>query len=139
MINKNSGIISINEIAISSKLNKSSFLASKMAEYIESEEIHVYSNYYMKPQDYMDMSVRLILYFDQSDKLDMVNIYLNDSNSEISWKNWSKEKEMKHKLAHDKWLKSELGEPPYCFNWGNVTSSFNSRSGSSSITINYNS
>lgn len=139
MINKSSGIISLDEIVISPIISKSSFLESKVAEYIENEEIHVYSNYYMMPQDYMEMSVRLILYFDQNDRLDMVNIYLNDPNSEVSWKTWSKEKEMKHKIIHDEWLKSELGEPPYCFKWGNVSSSYNSRSGSSSITIKYSS
>jgi len=137
MIERSTGTISINDIVISSKICKDSFLESKMAEYIEKEEIHVYSNYYIKPQTYMGKSVRLILYFDQNGRLDMVNIYLNEPNSEVSWNSWSKEKEIEHKMVHDAWLKSELGEPPYCYKWGNISSSYNSRSGYSSIAIKY--
>src|SRR6476620_534572 len=39
-----------------------------------------------------------------------------------SWEIWSEEAEQKRKRIHNAWLKERLGEPPYKFRWGSVTS-----------------
>ena len=43
--------------------------------------------------------------------------------------------EMRRKEYHDAWLTSELGDPPYKYMWGSVTSSFNEKSVSSDIIV----
>jgi hypothetical protein len=38
---------------------------------------------------------------------------------------------------HDRWLRRMLGEPPYAYPWGSVTSSYDPRSDSSSVVVTY--
>ena len=44
---------------------------------------------------------------------------------------------MERKAAHDRWLESALGAPPYEYAWGGITSLFDLRTGSSTIVIRY--
>ncbi|MEJ7732135.1 MAG: hypothetical protein WKG00_23355 [Polyangiaceae bacterium] len=54
-----------------------------------------------------------------------------------SWDTWSEARELALKSRHDEWLKDELGPPPYEYAWGRLSSSYDPRSGGSSITITY--
>jgi len=55
-----------------------------------------------------------------------------------NWNNWSEMAEQDKKSEYDQLLVNILGSPPYVFEWGEITSSFDPRSGSSSICIRYN-
>lgn len=55
-----------------------------------------------------------------------------DSNNE-----WTSEGEKLRQAKHDAWLRTELGEPPYKFNWGAVESSIDVKTGDSSIFVTY--
>jgi hypothetical protein len=54
-----------------------------------------------------------------------------------SWDDWSEESEREKQRAHDAWLSAQLGSPPYTYGWGEVESTYDPRSGSSSIVIQY--
>ena len=56
---------------------------------------------------------------------------------EIRGTEWSKEKEDKIKSFHDRWLKEQLGNPPYQFDWGRVLSILEPHWYSANIVIDY--
>ena len=63
---------------------------------------------------------------------------MTNGDSLPSWENWSKEEQLKKKDKHDIWLKTNIGKPPYKYSWGEISSNYDPRSGSSMITIRYN-
>jgi hypothetical protein len=54
-----------------------------------------------------------------------------------SWADWSEEKEQKRKQAHDRWLIQQIGCRGRLYDWGEVRSYFDARSGGSSIVLRY--
>jgi hypothetical protein len=52
-------------------------------------------------------------------------------------KEWTEELELERKSKHDQWLKTELGEPPYEYAWGKVTSNYDVRACVSEIIVTY--
>ncbi len=53
-----------------------------------------------------------------------------------TWKNWSEEREKKILKYYEDWLEAEIGKIKH-YSWGRISSQFDKKSGSSSITINY--
>lgn len=51
--------------------------------------------------------------------------------------NLSMKRELARKQRHDEWLRGELGEPPYRYNWGHVTSDFYHQHCESDIMVVY--
>jgi len=80
-----------------------------------------------------DLGVSLRIHGQQIDSL---GIEIIDANK--TWSNWSEKTELDKKSEYDQLLVNILGCPPYIFQWGEVTSSFDPRSGSSNICIRYN-
>lgn len=83
-----------------------------------------------------DRIFHVVLYF-YKEKLE--SIHLADSSEEFgaSWDEWSEEKELKRKEAHDRWLIAETGNASHVYRWGEIISPYDPRSGGSSITIRY--
>jgi hypothetical protein len=54
-----------------------------------------------------------------------------------SWDDWSEEAERERQDAHDAWLREQFGPPPYTYPWGAIESTYDPRSGSSAIAIQY--
>lgn len=50
---------------------------------------------------------------------------------------WAGKSEASRKLIHDKMLLDEFGEPPYQFDWGEIQSVNDMKSGASQIILNY--
>ena len=50
-----------------------------------------------------------------------------------------REQELVRKRHHDAWLRKELGEPPYRYAWGRITSDFHHQHCGSDITVAYGS
>lgn len=65
-------------------------------------------------------------------------ISLQKNASIPSWTSWSEKDQLEVKKANDSWLSEEIGDiPPYKFSWGEITSVYNQREGSSYIAIKY--
>lgn len=56
-----------------------------------------------------------------------------------SMEDWNTAYELKRKQRHDEWLLSELGEPPWRYNWGEVISAFYHQHCGSEIGVFYKS
>lgn len=54
-----------------------------------------------------------------------------------AWKNWTEEKELKVNELNNQLLLRVLGPPPYEYEWGQISSSYDPRSGSSNIYVVY--
>ena len=50
---------------------------------------------------------------------------------------WTVERELERKVIHDRWLRGELGNPPWNYSWGKVVSEFDAKSVASEIIIVY--
>ena len=61
-------------------------------------------------------------------------IFFSFNNAENSW---SEKSELKLKIKQDKWLNNEIGKNRK-FPWGTIDSTFDSKSCSASINVNYN-
>jgi len=68
-------------------------------------------------------------------KLAEVNLAFADPGG--GWGSWSEEKEAAAKSVQDQWLASQLGAPPYAFDWGNVESLQDPKAGGSLILVRY--
>jgi hypothetical protein len=50
---------------------------------------------------------------------------------------WTEAHELERLAVHDKWLRQELGRPPYEFAWGSVVSEYDAKGCESAIIITY--
>lgn len=50
---------------------------------------------------------------------------------------WTEDLEMTRKSIHDDWLRAELGEPPYRYYWGDISSVFDQKGCLSDIIFSY--
>ncbi len=50
---------------------------------------------------------------------------------------WTAERELERKAVHDTWLRTELGVPPYEYQWGRIASEFDPRGCVSEIIVSY--
>ena len=54
-----------------------------------------------------------------------------------SWKDWTEEKQLKVNELNNQLLAQVLGPPPYDYEWGRISASYDPRSGSSDIYVVY--
>lgn len=76
------------------------------------------------------------LYF-YGQKLEAISFADTADKFGTSWGDWSEEKEQNRKQAHDRWLNEQLGKRGRLYKWGEVGSSFDQKSGGSSIMLRY--
>lgn len=50
---------------------------------------------------------------------------------------WTEKNELERKAVHDRWLRRHLGEPPYEYGWGSVSSEFDAKGCVSEIIVSY--
>ncbi len=138
MINTDTGeIIFANNAKLLPHMERANFIEvfQKQISRID-ENSNGYSNYWLKPMGLLGEIFDVGLIFDQSDKLHIITMSFHAS-VEWSWNNWSEGAEIKLKIDHDYFLEQHLGKPPYEYDWGVISSSYDSRSASSGITIRY--
>jgi len=71
------------------------------------------------------------------DILESIELTHDDEEPISSSSDWSEEKELKRKRIHDQWLTSLQGRTSHRYSWGEIWSSYDPRSDSSSIIIRY--
>ena len=69
--------------------------------------------------------------------LEQIHFGFNIDNEPKGWDDWCEEHELKRKSFHDDFLFTELGNAPYEYEWGTVSTYFDQKGGSSSIGIAY--
>lgn len=139
MINIQNGNIDIDNInfTIKQKLTKDEFISSNLFADVLNNDEYGYTRYYIKPQIICGEKFAISLIFNPDGFLYMANIGIQSDDVISSWENWSESREMQKKEFHDKWLEKNIGQPPYSYTWGLMASSYDPRSGSSSINITY--
>ncbi|MDD7793074.1 hypothetical protein [Clostridium sp. 'White wine YQ'] len=139
MININNGNISINDgrFIITKSLTKNGFMNSNLYNDVISQQTHMFSNYYLKPQLIGKDKFIMTLVFNPSDMIYLVNICLSNEGDKPTWDNWSQYEVLKIKNKNDEWLEKNIGKPPYKYSWGEISSNYDPRSGSSMISIRY--
>jgi len=137
LINRLNGGISIGEVnfVINCRLTKDDFINSALFNYATLQELNSYTHCCLKPQYIGKIKFQVNLIFDPNGKI--LNVFLGVYEADNHWENWSEDNELKRKELHDKWLEENLGIPPYAYDWGTVSSTYDSRAGSSSITFTY--
>lgn len=58
-------------------------------------------------------------------------------NQDNSWDSWSEQYEFQRMKEHDRLLENLIGHTSCKYTWGEITSDYEPRSGSSMITIRY--
>jgi hypothetical protein len=135
---KNGGIIlNRNNFLIKKGLNKNVFEKSNLIKEVLNHQTYGCTSYFLKQQLIGNDSFILVLYFNQDGIIDFVNLSLTCNDSSTAWNNWSENEELNKKDKHDKWLLNNIGKPPYKYFWGEISSNYDPRSGSSMITIRY--
>lgn len=139
MINVSNGDIFIagGTSKIRKGLNKDEFINSSLFKEVLQQQEHTFTNYYLKPQQIGNDKFIIVLFFNPSNILDSISIGLTRDGEIPSWENWSESEELKLKNEHDKWLEKNIGKSPYKYPWGEISSNYDPRSGSSSIIIRY--
>lgn len=136
MLNLKDGILEVTgkKTKIKPKYTTSDFALSDLYKEVLSEDKDSYSNYYLRPQVIEGEKFVIRIYFNPQNVIYLVNLSFTDS---TNWEEWSEKEQINKKLEHDKWLEGIIGKPPYKFLWGEISSNYDSRSGSSMITIRY--
>lgn len=130
-------ILNNNNFLIEKGLNKDEFEKSNLISEVLNRQTYGYTSYFLKPLLVGNDSFTLVLYFNQDGIIDSVNLSLSSNDSSTAWNNWSEDDELRKKNKHDKWLLNNVGKPPYKYLWGEISSNYDPRSGSSMITIRY--
>jgi hypothetical protein len=124
-------------IKIEKGLSKSDFEKSNLRNQVLDYQEYGYTRYYIKPQLIDNDEFIMVLLFNPEGIIEFVQLGLTKNGAIPTWDNYSKDIEIDKKGKHDQWLKRKVGNPPYKFSWGEVSSNYDPRSGSSMITIKY--
>jgi hypothetical protein len=76
------------------------------------------------------------LYF-QGNALESIELMCSGMEFGSSWDDWSEGRELRRKEAHDLWLTEQLGHASHVYEWGEIGSEYDPRSGASTVMIRY--
>lgn len=141
MINtKNGQIIFDNNLyVLKSKTTLEEFKNSRLFSEV-CNEVYMgngHSNFTINPQNILGDPFIIVVYFNPNQTINFIGMHYCENGKKPDWKDWSEENELLKKQIHDKLLIKYLGAPPYNYEWGTVSSSYDSKSGSSGIYIRY--
>jgi hypothetical protein len=127
------GSIEFQRGTIRRELDRESFLATELGRDARRELIsEIWWHLHIKPEPGIAAKV---LY--KGDKLDRVFLLMEIPSDDSG--EWTLELELLRKEVHDKWLRSELGKPPYQYPWGVVVSEVDYKGVASEIIVAYES
>ncbi len=125
------GIVSFSSGSIGAAGNRAEFLKSSLGRTVKSEKVH--GSKYQYDFD-PEVGVSATAFFDgeQLDRIFLMMSMPSDAEGE-----WTEALELGRKAKHDNWLTQQLGNVPYEYKWGSITSDFDPRGCSSEIIIMY--
>ena len=139
MINHENGMMMFDSIIISPHMQLETFLDSIKQDDIISQHNSNYIDLFIKPQKGGEHFFLLRLFFERkSEKLEYVQLVIQNDDSIPSWTDWSEKKQLKKKKYNDLWLMKNMGHPPYNYIWGSLNSVYNEKEASSYILIKFN-
>ncbi|MRX74434.1 hypothetical protein GJU40_20185 [Bacillus lacus] len=122
--------------SISPSLKLQEFKLSDLYSYVKEEVINEFPRYTLQPINYNGNMMNVTLMFNDNKEIFLVNMS-KIKNQENSWDKWSNEHELQRKKEHDVMLEKLIGSSSSKFAWGEISSNYDPRSGSSMITIRY--
>lgn len=139
MINTATGEIAIGcvPIRIGARFSRREFLASPLAE--DSSVVvrnEPYCSFRAGSYEISGLQLALDLRF-RGERLEAVSLVYSAEEFGSSWSDWSEDKELKRKRIHDAWLVSATGSASRSYEWGEIRSDFDAKSGGSKIVIRY--
>jgi hypothetical protein len=136
MIDIHTGEVLIGSVAkLGPKFTRSDFLSLP----IESKSLVINEPYhsYALGQHLVGGETFLVTLYFYEQKLESIDLVNSREEFGTSWNEWSEEKQLKRKQAHDAWLIQQTGNASHIYAWGEIGSSNDPKSGGSSITIRY--
>lgn len=142
MINIEKGELCLleSDISINPVLKKSEVYNSRIYKEYLRNEIDIGNSFYwfhFKLITLLGVEMYIGLCF-YGEHLNSVHMAIVSNDFGTSWNDWSKEKELERKKAHDSWLLKNIGNPPYVYNWGTISSVYDNKGAVSKIIINFN-
>ncbi len=138
MIDINNGNVMIGNTVLNNSISIKEFINSDVFKSVYKSDINSkHQKFFLKPQKIDEEYFYIYLFFDENELLNVLFLFMTDNEEMPTGKKWSLESEMKLKKQHDEWLKKNIGNPPYDYYWGSISSDYDNRSASSSITIRY--
>jgi hypothetical protein len=147
VIDRQTGALRLPSGSIGRDLTRSAFLLSPLHAPAGSADMHTgwMQGRAIQTLDGLVFGVDLVF---EGERLDYYSLCLDDARYGTSWGDWSEEKQLAHRDAHDAWLVSTLGpgerkpspwgpELRYSFPWGEVWSTFDTRGGFSTIGVRF--
>jgi hypothetical protein len=148
MIDRRTGALILSNARISRDLTRSSFLSTPMGERAHRDDMrNGWMHVHLPPQVLGKLTFGIDVVF-EGERLDGYHLALVDLKYGTSWDDWSEEKQLAQRDAHDAWLVESLGpgereasprgmELRYEFPWGKAWSTFDARVGSSSMGVRF--
>ena len=127
------GTISFAQGEIERSMDRARFLASQVGRGAKAGLVNEpWRQYGIDPETGIAGTV-----FFQGEQLD--RIFLAMALPEHAAKEWTEASELARKVLHDEWLRETLGEPPYEYEWGQVSSVYDPKGCASEIIVVYES
>lgn len=130
-ISTDSGAITFVSGRITPDLSRSEFLSTPVGTGAEALKINEpFATFRIRPETGVIASVRF-----REDSLEMVSVLFEMKGE--SDNNWTRKRELERKAIHDKWLREEIGPPPYRYSWGEIESLFDEKACVSDIVVGF--
>jgi hypothetical protein len=136
MFNPTVGEVNISEEKVYPGYTRTDFLKSFLYTQVIRELSYSDNIYILKPQTIESEKFFMSICF-HGEKLKYISLSIQVNDETPRWETWSKEKQLEKKELHNQWLKRKIGTPPYKYDWGEISSDYDERSGESSIWIQY--
>jgi hypothetical protein len=148
LIDHQTGALTLPTGTIGQDVTRTVFLASPVGAHSRCDDMHNgWMHFYPGVQtlDELVFGVRVVF---EGERLDSYSLWLDDPRYGTSWDDYSEEKQLAMRDAHDRWLVAQLGpgeripsprgpELHYAFPWGEVWSTFDAKGGSTSTIVRF--
>lgn len=125
------GVLSFKSGAIGANTTRAQFLSSSLGHAAKPGIAHGARHQF---DFHPEPGISATAFFDD-ERLDRVFLMIRMPGD--AEKLWSEARELDRKSTHDRWLAQELGNGPYEYAWGSITSDFDPRGCSSEIIVVY--
>jgi len=148
VINRDTGSLVLPDLTIDHEVSRSSYLSSPPGAQARCDDVHGGRMTVRLGPRLLDGAAFVFHLHFEGERLHGYSLSLSDARYGSSWDDWSEEKELARRGAHDTWLIAALGEGQreasprgpelrYALPWGEVWSTFDAIGGSSSIVVRF--